>query len=257
MSTPLDQIRLNLPPSGFPLHRVLNIFVALTGFITISTFALVSALGFQLNWDAHSIQQTSLIELQTRFGVDADVYVNGMKQEGGLPLRATGVFPGNYTLEVKKDGYQTWSRNVTVGANLRALYQNILLVYKNPQPVDVPVVTPDDFNMSKADTTGISVRGNELWIGNEFVTRLSEDIVNAQWFPGRYQLIFQIGNKLVLADLDGSNIQTLVSAADSTAIPYTLKDSGRILVYQEKGTSKAVALFEKLNFIDRLAVPRY
>lgn len=257
MSTSLDQVNLNLPSTGFPISRLLNIVVGILAFVTISTASLFSALGYQVNWDAHSIEQTSLIELQTRFGLPADVYINGVKQADGLPLRIPWILPGQYTIEVRKDGYQSWSRIVTIDPNQRAVFQNIVLVYQAPRTVDVPVVTADDFNIKNADTSGIDIRKNELWIEGKFVTRLSQDIQNAEWFPGHYQLVYQLDNRLVLSDADGSNVQTLVTTDSAAPIPYLLQDSGRILIYQLHGTTQAVALFDKLSFIDRLAVPRY
>lgn len=257
MSTSLDQVDLNLPSSGFPVGRILNIAVGIVAFLAISTTSLFSALGYQVNWDAHSIEQTSLIELQTRFGLPADVYINGVKQADGVPLRVPWILPGQYTIQVKKDGYQSWSRIVTIDPNQRAVYQNIVLVYQVPRTVEAPVVTADDLNIKNADTAGIDIRKNEIWINNKFVTRLSQDIINAEWFPGHYQLVYQIDNRLVLSDVDGSNVQTLVTSDTPTPIPYTLQDDGRVLIYEINGTTAAVALFDKLSFIDRLAVPRY
>lgn len=231
-------------------------FVGIVAFIVISTVSLFSALGYRMNWSALTIQQTGLIEVQTSYALPVNVYLNNIPQEGTLPLRLNGLFPGDYTIRVEEEGYQPWQRTVTVQPNQRAVFRSIVLVYATPKLADVPVVRTTDFLPSRDDLSGITIKRNELWLDNVFITRTSEDIWNARWFPGKNQVLYQAGNRLLLVDKDGYNSQVVLTTKNDAPIPYTLQDNGRLLIYQEAGVTKAVTLFDQVSLIDRLAGAR-
>ena len=258
MAQPVPPVSLQFPPRpGFSPKRF---FMSLGGFILFaiaSSFALLTALGFRVNGPAHVIQRTGIVEVQSPYNVPADVRISGSDEVFTLPVRIPWLLPGNYTVTITRDGYVPWIREVSLGQNQRISFSSIVLLYITPKTAELPTLSAVELLPTQADQGGLEVRnGNEIWINKEFVTRISGDILNIRWFPGREHIVYQTENALVLADVDGKYTQTILSGLEKSTLPYTFRESGRVLIYQVGTEVKAVSLFEHLSFIDRLTPER-
>ncbi len=209
----------------------------------VSTLALFYSLGYQINWAAHSIAQTGIFSLKSSSStLQATVIINNEVKASRLPLRLTHVFPGQYSVTIKKDGYQSWSRIIDIKPNKVAIYKYILLIRENPvmvnpDPQDAQLLT------TTPDNQGIEVRENELWIDNQFITRTSQDIVSASWFPDHQHIVYQVGTELLLAEPDGSTTEKLLTIKQTKVVPFAFKNNGQILVYKEDGITKSEELY--------------
>jgi hypothetical protein len=250
---PVDR---NLPPQGPPWGRWSSGLLYFILFCIISTICLLWALGYRVNWTAETIERTGLIEISSpQAGLNPEVYVNGVKSTDTLPLTLRWLFPGHYKITIKEEGYQTWEKTISVGENERVSYPGILLLYTNPKSVTPPSVRTDEIVNRSYDNDGIEIKqGNELWVDDQFITRTSDDIANAEYYLNNKHVIYQAGSQLIVRDLVAGTSETLVTFTSQTPVPYVMKDNGRVLVYLDGDTLKAVELFQATSIIDRLGV---
>ena len=167
------------------------------------------------------------------------VYLNGQKQDKGMPFFLSYVTPGEYTLTVTKDGYQKWERLITVDPNKTYKANDIFLILASSTPTSLPSAPLVFPSATPAD---IQVKNNnEIWIQQTFITRTSEDIYAIQWFPDNDHLVYQAGNTIWFCDADGLSTQKIATLPTSDPITFTFLNKGQTLVYQQ-ATGDPIAL---------------
>lgn len=230
------------PARGIWKHFAHLAMMTLT-FLVLASLAVYYALGFQLNWQTHRIQQTGSLYINIRNNVPAQIFINGQLQSGNQPLTVSHVFPGQYALLVTADGYQSFERLVDVTANTVSAVHNLVLIKKNPQNIQVDAswvplqpVTPD--------TRAVVRSSNELWIDNKFVTRTSQDITQVRFYVDNRHVIYQEAGALWLLDIENISTELLLSGIGDSVLPYNFENGGQILVYQVNGgITKAISLY--------------
>lgn len=86
---------------------IITIFVVTTG----GYFASLYARGYRLNWETKKFSPSGLLIVKSN-PEGSPVYVNGELM--GATNSNLSLPPGNYDLEVKKEGYHTWSKRITI-----------------------------------------------------------------------------------------------------------------------------------------------
>ena len=216
-------------------------------FFAISAATVLYALGYKINYQTKSIQQTGIIKTNSVQNFDAEAFVNDAKVSDKPSFREAYVFPGKYDLTIKKDGYQENSYHFEVVKNKVVYIPAVLLVYTNPKQVAL-----DDYYVAfenKAKTTlnpNLIKNENELWVADKYVTRFSKSIVTASEFPDSNHTILQLGNQLVILENDGRNAHSILTVEDDTTpIQYIYKDSGRVIQYYDGKVLKSIELYGK------------
>jgi hypothetical protein len=224
-------------------RNLLRIVGMTLSFVIISSVALFFALGYEINWAARSVKQTGILEIDlTKRNLGATLYINNEPSGDRFPVRFTHVFPGQYSVVVRKADYQEWQRTVTVEPNKVASYRDILLIKSKPTPVEV---SPDDTLPSTLRrTNGIDIRENELWVNDTFITRASQDIQGAAWYVDNYHIVYQAGDTLYIAEEDGKATQRLVTLLSPAPLLFDFKDNGRILLYNDGEQLQGLELYE-------------
>lgn len=249
-------IERNLPPSGVPLHRWLLTVLYLVSFILLGSAALLWALGYRVNSVTGALEQTALIQLDSREDALApDVFINGVKQDGSLPFRKMWLSPGWYDIDVKKEGYQDWQTSVHLAPNERAVIGDIVLVYTEPKEVANPGLRLDELTTRSHDTSTIEIRNsNELWVDDKLLNRTSADIVQAEWYNDHRHIIFQAGTELLLENVGRHTSAHIITLTSEKPATYAFRDGGRLLVFADGDTIRAVELYAASSFIDRFTL---
>ena len=237
-----------LPPHPTTLRasrfRAFLRVLTMTGtFLLLSTIAVFYSLGFKLNLASHSIQQTGIIVLDGPAAViHPDIYLDGKKLADQLPSRFTYVFPGQYTVSIRKPGFQSWDYLIHVLPNQVISLRNIVLIESNPASITVPEGSVSLPSTSAQD--GVSIRGyNELWVDDLFVTRFSQDVVAAVRYPDGIHVVCQLANQLVLIDTQSKVSQNIITLPSSFPVHIIFKQNGRQLYYQQDGPVYALQLY--------------
>jgi hypothetical protein len=96
-------------------------------FMAISAITLFFAYGYRYDFKKQDIQKTSIIDLTAK-EKDVTVYLEGKQVSTGLPYQIKGVLPGKYVVEVKKEGFDLWQRQVDVTEDIVTIVNDVLLV---------------------------------------------------------------------------------------------------------------------------------
>ncbi|MCC2631456.1 MAG: hypothetical protein K0S20_155 [Patescibacteria group bacterium] len=225
-------------------EHAIHLAILTIGIVTVATGAVFYSLGYQVNWRTFSIQRTGLISLNTDIGtVPAEVKIDGAMVAAEIPYRTAPLFPGVYTVSIAKPGFKPWERTVTVEPNKVNNFPSIILIKEQPVEVATPSNAARLLSESRLDRRDIEVRENELWIEGKFVTRFSQDILSAAWYPDNEHVVYQVGNELWMVSLDGLRSDRIITASSPGLIEFQFTEKGRVLVYRTGGLIQAVELY--------------
>lgn len=99
--------------------------LAVVMFLLISTYAVMYATGYKVDWQTMELKKTGFILVES-YPKGANLKING-KDEGTTPETIKRLLPGVYQTELAKDNYRAWHSNTTVVPGLVTELRNILL----------------------------------------------------------------------------------------------------------------------------------
>jgi len=97
------------------MKLILRLFV-IVAFIGILVLVIAYARGYRLDFNNKALSSTGIIAVSA-YPKAAKVYLND-ELKGVTDLNMPSLLPGNYKVEVKKDGYTTWRKNITLKGEL-------------------------------------------------------------------------------------------------------------------------------------------
>jgi len=143
----------------YHLSRRTRIAIMLTlvaSFFVISPVLILYTAGYRYTVETHTISTTGVLSIDVEPD-DAAVYINdelveknlpliqratrllqgkSVREKAVLPLRLTDLTPGVYRIHIQKDGYKSWTKDVTIESNKTAYIKNIELFLES-----VPIQT--------------------------------------------------------------------------------------------------------------------
>lgn len=197
--------------------------------------------GYRIDFANRKVVQTGSLYLKIS-PKSADVYINGKL------IKTTSIFtnsalienllPKTYNVEIKKQGFHTWQKTLEVREKQVTESKNVLLIPIDPK---FDIFSSDEkeiiqtlslIESSATSSDGkkvIEANGHELWVyfvqpKNEsemddsdhrlFLNRFSETIGKVFWLND-YYLIFNVGNKIKVAEIDDRDRINMVDLTDS------------------------------------------
>ncbi|MBA7704743.1 hypothetical protein ES703_113561 [subsurface metagenome] len=125
--------------------------------------------------------------------------------------------PKTYEVEIKKQGYHTWQKNLEIRERQVTEAKNIVLIPEKPNFIIVNQTVPEiETSATSSDEKKlIEFNDYEIWVSfiesrtvqpqieeeKIFITRFSEKIDKVFWLND-YYLIFNVGNKIKVAEID-------------------------------------------------------
>ena len=212
-------------------------------FLTLSALAIYYSLGYEINWQTRKIQQTGNLYVNIRNNVPAAIYVDGQLEPSSRPLTLSHVFPGQYALRVNAEGYQPFQELIRVDKNTVSAVHNLILIKIIPEEVSI---SPDWLPIlpTTPDNRAIVRNANELWVDNKFVTRTSQDILQARFYVDGRHVIYQEAGAIWMLDTESVTTVLLLSGIGNSVLPFAFERSGQILAYQTNGgPAKAISLY--------------
>lgn len=95
--------------------KILNRTLLIIGFMTVLTFAIAFARGYRINFNKKGFTSTGIINISA-YPKASKVFVNG-ELKGVTDINLT-LAPGKYQIDIKKDGYTSWSKNISLKGEL-------------------------------------------------------------------------------------------------------------------------------------------
>ena len=189
-----------------------------TLFMLATSWLLLSANGYVVNLRSLSIQQRALISL-AGLPTRVDVIIDGRSVSQKLPTTIRNVIAGQHEIRITAPGLQDWQLTTSVSAGQAVVRDSIELFRISPIPLngtlptvsDAPFVDP---NLSVVDGEISRLVGAQRTL----ITRFSQPILAAQLSNDRAHVFVQLGNQILVTELDGANTTPLVTLLDTKPV---------------------------------------
>lgn len=106
--------------------RHIAFFFSLALYITLLPIILSYSLGYHIDFHKFIIYKTGILSLRSTPS-GASIYVNGKLYKDITPARVEELRPGTYFIEVKREGFYPWQKDLAVRPNMVTRAENILL----------------------------------------------------------------------------------------------------------------------------------
>lgn len=206
-----------------------------TVFCIVALTAIIYSLGYNIDWQRFRIKETGIIHLNSSVGaLNARVQADGVIKEN-LPASFTKMPAGHYRATIQKSGFISWSKNFEVNSGKVAIWENVILIKKNitSRAAQASEILQLNRQIDEPLDETIMIKNNELWLDNRLVTRFSDNIIHAIWYPDGAHLVYQIKNKIKIIEIDGKNETELVILSTDNPSTFRFLSKGKELLYQD------------------------
>lgn len=111
------------------VRRITVYIVMVAAVVVIVSGTILFILGYRLDSDKGRLEQGALIQFDSRPN-GADVLIDGKSINSNTPSKQS-IIAGTHSFMVKRDNYETWSKNLTVKAGTLTWLDYVRLVPKN------------------------------------------------------------------------------------------------------------------------------
>ncbi len=126
---------LNQTMKFFPLiYRRLLYIMAILLFLIVTGLTLSYALGYRYDFDSGNVKKVGFLTIAGN-PETVQVFINGQERASKLPGEIRNLLPGEYLVEIKKAGYQMWSKKLTVEESMVTAVKSVQLVL-NEQKIE-------------------------------------------------------------------------------------------------------------------------
>jgi len=210
------------------IKNIISFIFATLFFVVCAVTIVVYASGYKIDFKNRSFEATSLIEVESSDSND-QIYVDGKSVGSGKQI-VRDLNPGTHQVEVKKEGYFSFSKKVDLKGGEAKILNGIVLFKQNPEVIDSDLNIDTNAILKLADTKNLGVLGNEIYQNNQFVTRTAGEIFGISWYSYQNYISFTYDNKLKIISIDGSNSVELLDKSSKT--PAIFVNSGRTVVFE-------------------------
>ncbi|MFC1656644.1 PEGA domain-containing protein [Patescibacteria group bacterium] len=135
--------------------------IIIIGFVIVASFLIFKASGYAYNIKTGKIEKTGLLYIRTN-PRSADIFLEKEYQGSRTPLRISYLLPGKYSLEIKKDGYKTINKTITIYEGLATKVDGSLLVLNEPDFQEIGPKNIIDFKINSKNSAFILHGDKEL-----------------------------------------------------------------------------------------------
>jgi len=118
-------------------RRLLLLFFSVL-FLIIAPLLIVYGLGYKYNWQRHTWQQTGVFFIKS-YPKSAEIIINNDRNKKTTPTQITGLLPDTYTVRIQKNGYRSWTKNLTIEPQLTTFIEDVSLFYEQPKAKQIVV----------------------------------------------------------------------------------------------------------------------
>ncbi|MFA5146244.1 MAG: PEGA domain-containing protein [Candidatus Omnitrophota bacterium] len=108
------------------IKRAVAFYFSVSLFFALAPIVLSYSLGYSIDFHAFKIYKTGIIYIKSQPS-GAAIYLNGEEIRDVTPARIEKLKPGTYRIEVRRDGFYPWQKDVTVSPNMVTKADDIVL----------------------------------------------------------------------------------------------------------------------------------
>jgi len=246
------------------LTRPIRISIMLTlisSFFVISPLLITYASGYRYDFKNKKIIQTGLlnIDISPR---NSEVYINGELIFQSLPFNIS-LFPDTYLLTIKKEGYKTWEKNISVISKQTTYINYFELLQDNlPTPANLSNIQ-NILGTEKSDnvlliTQAENDRHNLIYFNlknNTTTTLLNNIDINSYSISPFHEFVYLIieennQKEIFLYNLNKNQQSTItfpqeekIQWQDNKSTPLILEDTNQLFSVSENGEKKIITDF--------------
>lgn len=195
--------------------RAIAFYTALSVFCILLPIVLSYALGYKIDYHGFKVYKTGIIYISSH-PAGATVRINGRTHPDLTPMRAEEMKPGKYTVEVRREGFYPWEREMEVRPNMVTKADSIILFPVASEMKKVAMSQIVDFLISDNGRiyyfTRFGLFRSDLDGGS--LKKLSEysewpqGIIGKKISPETNRLLCFDKYKILIANLNNGNTQT-------------------------------------------------
>lgn len=240
--------------------RTLLFAACLILFVLVAPIIIAYSQGYRFDFETKRIVQTGGIYVKA-MPRNVNVYINGkFKKTTSIFTNSClieNLLPKTYNVEVKKQGYHTWQKNLTVWETQVTEAKNILLIPENPnftvltseEQEIIDITSQIDCSATSSDKKKlIEANEHEIWISfiktpnNQesliesedkiFLNRFSEKIGKICWL-NNYYLIFNIADEIKIVEIDDRDKINMIDLAQFPEPEIFWNEEGNLYILSE------------------------
>lgn len=126
--------------------RKILLILAFSLFFIISPVLVFYAMGYRYDFENKAFRQIGMIILESKPD-NANIFING-NFESTTPYRIKNLLPNEYSINIKKEGFNSWKKILSVGSKKVTWASNIVLFFKNPKKNNLTDLILNNFKIS-------------------------------------------------------------------------------------------------------------
>jgi len=214
--------------------------------VLISLGVIFYAEGYRIDFSTFRVVKTGVLYLKIQ-PRNVTINVNDLRQQESSSF-VENLTPGFYHVSVGKSGFVTWKLGLQVRSQSVNEYSDIIL-FRSKIPV-LPLTDADKIGLLMEPTDVLATNApdqllfndHEIWIGNDLVTRFSNQIQNATWYPDLAHIIFQQGKEIRIIEINGGNDTLLAILSSDKPTIFAVGNRGTELYFQDGESYKMVTI---------------
>lgn len=204
-----------------PLYRRVTYITFIIAFLILSPLVILYTMGYRYNLSKGRVQKTGILKITT-IPKGAQIILNGQTYEkSNTPAKIEYVLPGDYEIQIKKDGYFDWQKKLAVLENGTTFAEKIIL-WKKSEAEPLLASSSQSFLVAPDKNNFISLDKN----GNIWLTDINSGLLG-EFSGGKTAIISTLKNQ-PLANLDSfspSGRYVLIKTKKNNIEEYFLLDT--------------------------------
>ena len=115
-------------------------------FFVISPILVFYAIGYRYDFENKAFRKIGMIIVESE-PKNADIFIDN-KYKSKTPFRIKNLLPDEYSIEVVKNGFTAWKKNLLVESKKVTWASNIVLFYEKPETNKLSEISFNKFNIS-------------------------------------------------------------------------------------------------------------
>ena len=103
-------------------------------FIILTPLLILYSLGYRYDFNTNSLEKNGAFYIKS-YPKGANIYINNIDTEEKTPRQITNIKPGLYNLEIKKDNYIPWKKQLYIQSGETTFVEDIVLFLENKEKV--------------------------------------------------------------------------------------------------------------------------
>ncbi|MBT6690796.1 PEGA domain-containing protein [Candidatus Parcubacteria bacterium] len=195
------------------LGRATYLFFFLLFFILTPIFTMYG-LGYRYNFDTGQIEKSGAFYVKS-FPKGASIFVDDEQMDDDTPTQLTNIKPGHHLLQVKKDKYRTWQKELEIYPGETTFAEDVVLFYQDMAKTKLDSGSEKYLVSHTLDKYAYLDSDNQLHItdveqAKDFtVFTLPSDMNLLDWSADNQKLLLQNVNEYYVFDINQKNLDRL------------------------------------------------